>query len=144
MSASCPGSDFDPEENVEDVRAQRDKSENLVTLLCPLIETGHAYEESKGRYSGDCIREVPYSATELAKLKKDFGHTPRKSETEYVWTVPLTGGDQIPSIEKESEGYWGPGIFFTTGNHCASWSLAQRGDYWDDYSPGPLMLCGLI
>jgi len=63
MSASSPGSDFYPEENGEDVRAQRDKSENLVTLLCPLIETGHAYEKSEGRYLDVSIEEVPYSVT---------------------------------------------------------------------------------
>lgn len=42
--------------------------------------------------------------------------------------------------EKESEGYWGPGLFCTTGNHSALWSLAQRAACWDDYSLGQLML----
>ena len=67
INASSPGSDFYPGENLEDVRAQKDKSVNLVTFLCPLIETGHAYEESEGGYSDVSIEEVPYSATELAK-----------------------------------------------------------------------------
>jgi len=57
------GSDFYPGESLEDVRAQKDKSENLVTLLCPLIETGHAYEKSEGRYLDVSIEEVPYSVT---------------------------------------------------------------------------------
>ena len=51
VNASSPGSDFYPGETLEDVRAQKDKSENLVTLLCPPIGTGHAYEESEGGYS---------------------------------------------------------------------------------------------
>ena len=47
-------------------------------------------------------------------ILKDFGHTPRKSEADYVWKVPLMGEDQILLTEKESEGYWEPGIFSTT------------------------------
>jgi len=66
------------------VRAQKDKSKNPVTLLRPLIETEYASKEGKGGYSDVSIKEVPNSATELAKLNKNFGHTPRKSETEYV------------------------------------------------------------
>ncbi|XP_040434380.1 uncharacterized protein LOC121080427, partial [Falco naumanni] len=75
-------------------------------------------------------KEVPYSATELAKLKKDFGRTPKESETEYVWRVSLSGGDQILLSEKEAKGYWGPGVFLTTGNQNAPWSLTQRTAYW--------------
>ena len=51
------------------MRAQKDKSENLVTLLCPLIETGHAYEESEGRYTDVSIRDEHYSSTGLAGLR---------------------------------------------------------------------------
>ena len=32
--------------------------------------------------------------------------------------------------EKEAEGYWGPGVFLTTGNRQAPWSLTQRAVYW--------------
>ena len=34
--------------------------------------------------------------------------------------------------EKETEGYWGPGVFLTTGhNHAPSpWPLTQRAAYW--------------
>jgi len=41
INASSPGSDLYAGENLEDVRARKDKSENLVSLLCPPIETGH-------------------------------------------------------------------------------------------------------
>ena len=61
-----------------------------------------------------------------------------------MWKVSLTGGEQILLIEKESEGYWGPGIYFSTGNHCAPWSLTQKDAYWDYYSPGQLMLTDLV
>lgn len=45
--------------------------------------------------------------------------------------------------EKESHGYWEPGILFTAGNHCAPWSPTQRVAYWDDYSPGQLVFIDL-
>jgi len=61
-----------------------------------------------------------------------------------VWKVPLTGGDQILLTEKETEGYWGPGIFFTTGSHRAPWSLPQRAAYWDESSSGQPMLIDLL
>lgn len=60
------------------MREPKKKSGNLVTLLCPPIEIGHAYEKSEGGYSYISFREVPY--TKLAKFKKDFGHAPRKSK----------------------------------------------------------------
>lgn len=53
------------------------------------------------------------------------------------------GGDQILLTEKESHGYWEPGILFTAGNHCAPWSPTQRVAYWDDYSPGQLVFIDL-
>lgn len=58
--------------------------------------------------------------------------------------MPLTGGEQILLIEKESKGYWGFGRFFTTRNHYALWSLTPRAAYGDDYSPGQLMLIDLL
>jgi len=44
-------------------------------------------------------------------LKNDFGRSAKESETEYIWRVSLTGGDQILLTEKEAEEYWGPGVF---------------------------------
>lgn len=32
--------------------------------------------------------------------------------------------------EKEAEGYWGPGVFLTTGDNRAPWTLTQRAAYW--------------
>ena len=55
-----------------------------------------------------------------------------------------TSREQILLIEKESEGYWGPGIFFTTGNHCTPCSLTQRAAYWNGYSQGQLILTDLL
>jgi len=52
------------------------------------------------------VKENPFSATELVKLKGDLSRSPKESETEYVWRLSLTGGDQILLSEKEAEGYW--------------------------------------
>jgi len=68
-------------------------------------------------------KEVPYTATELAKLKKDYSCNPRESEAECVWRVLLMGGDQIMLSVREAEGYWGPGVFLVTSDHRAPWSL---------------------
>lgn len=73
-----------------------------------------------------------FTATELAKLKKDFSCHPQESETEFVWRVSLSGGDQILLSEKEAEGYWGPRVFFTTGDCQAPWSLSQRAAFWTE------------
>uniref|UniRef100_A0A8C5TRN6 Uncharacterized protein n=1 Tax=Malurus cyaneus samueli TaxID=2593467 RepID=A0A8C5TRN6_9PASS len=98
--------------------------------LCPLIKTEFLYENDQDQAPVITTKEVPFTATELAKLKKDFSRHPRESETEFVWRVSLSGGDQILLSEKEAEGYWGPGVFLTTGDHRAPWSLTQRAAFW--------------
>ena len=75
-------------------------------------------------------KEVPFTSTELAKLRKEYARTQGESETEYVWRVSLNGGDQIMLSEKEAGGYWGPNGFLTTGDRRAPWSLTQRAAYW--------------
>ncbi|XP_069646816.1 uncharacterized protein [Haliaeetus albicilla] len=98
--------------------------------VCPVIKTEYVYEDS----SDDCpqviTKEAPYTATELTKLRKDFSRMAKESETEYVWRVSLSGGDGILLSEKKAEGYWGPGVFLTTGDPLAPWSLSQRAAYW--------------
>ena len=98
--------------------------------LRPSIKTEYTFDNSEDLDPQMNVKEIPFSATELAKLKKDFSRSPKESETEYVWRVSLTGGDQIRLTEKEAEGYWGPGVFLTTGNNRAPWSLTQRAAYW--------------
>ncbi|XP_049671620.1 uncharacterized protein LOC126045078 [Accipiter gentilis] len=98
--------------------------------VCPVIKTEYVYEDSSDDRPQVITKEAPYTATELAKLRKDFSRMAKESETEYVWRVSLTGGDGILLSEKEAEGYWGPGVFLTTGDHRAPWSLTQRAAYW--------------
>lgn len=45
-----------------------------------------------GAVSARCFskhQQIPFSATELAKLRRDFGCSPKESETERVWKVSL-------------------------------------------------------
>ncbi|KFW08085.1 hypothetical protein N327_00949, partial [Fulmarus glacialis] len=98
--------------------------------LRPLVKAEYIYDDDQDQFPQVTTKEVPFTATELAKLKKDFGRTPRESETEYVWRVLLSGCDQILLTEKEAEGYWGPGVFLTTRNYRTPWSLTQRAAYW--------------
>lgn len=55
------------------------------------------YQHEHGEYESSQIitKEVPHSATELVKLKKDFSHSPRESEVEYICRVSLFGGSDI-------------------------------------------------
>ncbi|XP_074996699.1 LOW QUALITY PROTEIN: uncharacterized protein LOC142078063 [Calonectris borealis] len=119
-----------------DLQAAREKVEKLELLsLRPLVKTEYIYDDDQDQFPQVTTKEVPYTAPELAKLKKDFGQVREmyligSSEMEYVWRVSLSGGDQILLSEKEAEGYWGPGVFLTTGNYCAPWSLTQWTAYW--------------
>ncbi|KGL93484.1 hypothetical protein N301_02881, partial [Charadrius vociferus] len=104
----------------------------------PLIKTQYAYVNEDDIHPQIRTKETPYSATELAKLKRDYGRLPRESETEYVWRVSLTGGDQIPLSEKEARGYWGHGVIAEmnridhpdTGDSSSPWSSTQRAACW--------------
>ncbi|GAB0189146.1 hypothetical protein GRJ2_001379900 [Grus japonensis] len=98
--------------------------------MCPLVKTEYVYEDNNDNRPQVITKEIPFTATKLAKLRKDFARTARESKTEYVWRVPLSGGDGILLLEKEAEGYWGPGVFLTTGDRRAPWSLTQRVAYW--------------
>ncbi|XP_010572417.1 PREDICTED: uncharacterized protein LOC104835879 [Haliaeetus leucocephalus] len=108
------------------------KAEETVESLppkYPLIKTEYVYKDNSDDRP-QVITGVPFTASEFAKLRKDFAWTAKESETEYVWRVSLSGGDGILLSEKEAEGYWGPGVFLTTGDHRAPWSLTQRAAYW--------------
>ncbi|XP_075595306.1 LOW QUALITY PROTEIN: uncharacterized protein LOC142599320 [Balearica regulorum gibbericeps] len=115
----------------KDLQAAKERVEKLEPLsLRPLVKTEYIYDDEQDQSPQVTTKEVPYTAVELMKLKKEFGRTPKESEMEYVWRVSLSGGDQILLSEREAEGYWGPGVFLTTGNHHAPWSLTQRAAYW--------------
>jgi len=97
--------------------------------MYPLVQTEYVYEDD-GDNRPQVTKEIPFAATELSKLRKDFARTARESETEFVCRVSLSGGDGILLSEREAEGCWGPGMFLTPGNRRAPWSLTQRAAYW--------------
>ncbi|XP_027528790.1 uncharacterized protein LOC113962193, partial [Neopelma chrysocephalum] len=115
---------------LSDLKPLCDQVEKLSVSLHPLIKTEYTYEGSDDDTPQITTKEIPYTATELAKLKKEYSRTPKESETEYIWRVSLTGGDQILLTEKEAEGFWGAGVFLTTGDNRGPWSLTQRPAYW--------------
>ncbi|XP_074403771.1 uncharacterized protein LOC141730240 [Zonotrichia albicollis] len=94
------------------------------------IKTEYNYINDEDLDPHITTKQTPFSATELTKLKKEFGRLPHESETEYVFCVSLTGGDQIKLTEQEASAYWGRGVFLTTGDKCDSWSLTQHAAYW--------------
>ncbi|KFP34609.1 hypothetical protein N324_12161, partial [Chlamydotis macqueenii] len=98
--------------------------------MYPLAKTEYVYEGETENHPQVVTKEVPFAATELAKLRKDFARTPKESETEYVWRASLLAGGWNPVVRKGTEGYWGPGVFLTTDNCRDPWSLTQRAAYW--------------
>uniref|UniRef100_A0A8B9NM80 Uncharacterized protein n=1 Tax=Accipiter nisus TaxID=211598 RepID=A0A8B9NM80_9AVES len=96
----------------------------------PLIKAEYTYINDEDNDPHITAKEIPYTPTELAKMKRQYGCLPNESETEYVWRVSLTGGDQIQLNEREASGYWGHGVFLTTGDRHVPWSLTQRAAYW--------------
>ncbi|XP_023773864.1 uncharacterized protein LOC111922541, partial [Cyanistes caeruleus] len=104
--------------------------ENCCSQMRPLIKTEYNYINDEDLDPHVTTKEIPYTATELAKLKKEYEHLPHESETEYVFRVSLTGGDQIRLSEQEASGYWGHGVFLTTGDNRNPWSLTQQAAYW--------------
>ncbi|XP_068277942.1 uncharacterized protein [Nyctibius grandis] len=124
------GAGLYPSGEPEEARMRYDLPQGPLQPLQPLVKVEYAYEDSEDSNPKMVTKEVPYTATELAKLKKEYSRSPKESETEDVWRVSLTGGDQIMLSERDAEGYWGPGVFLTTGDHRAPWSLTQRAAYW--------------
>ncbi|XP_074719620.1 uncharacterized protein LOC141941203 [Strix uralensis] len=112
-----------------DLQKAKETVESLPHMY-PLVKTDYVYKDDSDNRPQVITKEVPFTATELAKLRKDFARTAKESETEYVWRVSLSGGDGLLLLEKEAEGYWGPGVLLTTGGCRAPWSLTQRAACW--------------
>ncbi|XP_075302410.1 LOW QUALITY PROTEIN: uncharacterized protein LOC142365467 [Opisthocomus hoazin] len=113
-----------------DLKGAKETAGSSPPHMYPLVKTEYVYEDDGDNCPQVITKEIPFAATKLAKLRKDFARTARESETEYVWRVSLSGGDGILLSEREAEGYWGPGVFLTTGDRRAPWSLTQRAAYW--------------
>ncbi|XP_072776816.1 uncharacterized protein [Taeniopygia guttata] len=114
----------------KELEAVNNCGEHCCSHLRPLIKTEYNYLSDDDLEPHITTKHIPYTATELAELKKEYGRLPYESETEYVFRVSLTGGDQIKLTEQEASGYWGHGVFLTTGDKHDSWSLTQRAAFW--------------
>ncbi|XP_064032466.1 uncharacterized protein LOC135193003 [Pogoniulus pusillus] len=110
-------------------QAELAAAEEAAAHMRPLIKTEMLYEDEDGT-PAITTKEIPFSSTELAKLRKEFARSAGESEVEYVWRVSRTGGDQIRLTEAEATGYWGANVFLTTGNRSGPWSLTQRAAFW--------------
>ncbi|XP_063997244.1 uncharacterized protein LOC135173955 [Pogoniulus pusillus] len=110
-------------------QAELAAAEEAAAHMRPLIKTEMLYEDEDGT-PAITTKEIPFSSTELAKLRKEFTRSAGESEVEYVWRVSKTGGDQIRLTEAEATGYWGANVFLTTGNRSGPWSLTQRAAFW--------------
>ncbi|GAB0207810.1 hypothetical protein GRJ2_003246700 [Grus japonensis] len=66
-----------------DLQAAKEKIEKLEPLsLRPLVKTEYIYDDEQDQSPQVTTKEVPYTAVELMKLKKEFGRTPKESEME--------------------------------------------------------------
>ncbi|KAK4818549.1 hypothetical protein QYF61_014685 [Mycteria americana] len=99
-----------PWEEMERAKCQHERT---APQLRPLIETEFQYEGGADTAPEIITKEIPYSATELAKLQDRYSRLPRETETECVWRVSLMGEDRIQLSEEAVQGYWGPGVFLT-------------------------------
>ncbi|RMB96182.1 hypothetical protein DUI87_27244 [Hirundo rustica rustica] len=114
----------------KELEAVKNCGEICCPHLRPLVKTEYNYINDEDFEPHITTKHIPYSTTELAKLKKEYSRLPQESETEYVFRVSLTGGDQIKLTEHEASGYRGHGVFLTTGNKHIPWSLTQFAAYW--------------
>ena len=79
-----------------DLQKAKETVESLPHMLnVNLVKTEYVYEDDSDNRPQVITKEVPFTATELAKLKKDFERTAKESETEYVWRVSLSGGNFV-------------------------------------------------
>ncbi|RMC19600.1 hypothetical protein DUI87_03159 [Hirundo rustica rustica] len=89
----------------KELEAVKNCGEICCPHLRPLVKTEYNYINDEDFEPHITTKHIPYSATELAKLKKEYSHLPQESETEYIFQVSLTGGDQIKLTEHEASGY---------------------------------------
>jgi len=76
-----------PQEELQGVKERLDKLETPIAPLRPLIKTEYTFDNSEDLDPYMDVKEMPFLATELAKLKRDFSCSPKGSETEYIWRV---------------------------------------------------------
>lgn len=111
---------------IRNLKQQKIVGKAAAHIWDPRIKTEYNYINDEDFEPHITTKQIPYSATELAKLRKEYGWLPQESETEYAFRVSLTGGDKIKLTEQEASGYWGHGVFLTTGDKRDTWSLTEH------------------
>ena len=65
-----------------DLQKAKEAVESLPHMY-PLVKTEYVYEDNSDNRPQVITKEVPFTATELAKLRKDFARTAKESETDF-------------------------------------------------------------
>lgn len=102
--------------------------ENIATQIRRLFKTEFHCDGNNEDGLEVVTKEVPCSATELAKWQEQYSQLPRESETKYVWRPSLTRGDRIKLNKDEAQGYSGSGVFLPVEDKGTPWS--QWAAYW--------------
>ena len=112
--------------------------------MYPLVKTEFVYEDDGDNRPQVITKEIPFAATELAKLREDSARSGRESETEYVWRVSLSGatGSCCRKGEREGPGAQAGSSPPAIAEPCGRWLRAM---HWaggvrpagEGGSPGP-------
>ncbi|KAK4823507.1 LOW QUALITY PROTEIN: hypothetical protein QYF61_002983 [Mycteria americana] len=122
-----------PWEEMERAKCQHD--ERTAPQLCPLIKTEFQYEGGADTAPEIITKEIPYSATELAKLQDRYSSLEKRRQN-VCGGSPSRGRTEFKLSEEEAQGYWGPGVFLTVPDTRAPWSLTQRAGGLDPLERG--------
>jgi len=104
----------------EEVSEVEGTFKSQVIPLQPLIKTETAVNDDDEIHT--TTRTMPWTPTELEKIREKYSRRPSESAVEYVWRVSAEGRDRIMLSEDEAGDTWQPGVFLTTmpGDHCYS------------------------
>jgi len=127
-SSGMQTEDFCCNSDDEEVSEVEGTFKSQVIPLRPLVKTETAVDDDDEIHT--TTRTVPWTPTELERIKEKYSRQPSESAVEYVWRVSAEGGDRIMLSEDEAGDSWGPEVFLTTmpGDHC--YSLTARAAYW--------------
>lgn len=104
----------DPDQEFSHESSEESELDELEFKVAPIIKT----EVSIGHQGGNkrnTTQNILWDLLQLANLQEKYGRKPEKSETEYLWHVPLTGGDRTMLNQDEADSFWGWRVFLTGG-----------------------------
>lgn len=97
----------------------------------PIIKT-EISEGPQGLQKRNVTKTTPWNPLQMANLQEKYKRQTGEIETEYIWRLYLTGGDDVLLDGAESYGFWGAGIFLDHGPQPPNepHSLTSRVAYW--------------